>query len=141
MSHAPRPVAGGETGRGSGGMVRYMRRMTSCLVLAAAIAGAAFSATVAQAAHHSRHAWIEGRVRVCNGPGRCLTRQFDVSAVNSSGKTVARYTTTSATNHFTLRVRAGTYQLVASSSGLRCQASAVARRRHTTHQDITCLVP
>jgi hypothetical protein len=70
-----------------------------------------------------------------------MTRDFIVSAVNLAGNAVARASTRGVANKYALRVPPGSYELVALSSGLRCQATARAIAHHTTHKNITCLVP
>lgn len=110
------------------------------VVLALPALGALAGLAGWQAATH-RDARIAGRVLVCNAPGNCLTRKFTVSAENARGRTVARTRTKGHGNRYSLRVPPGSYELLAVSSGLRCEASARARAHHTTHQDITCPVP
>lgn len=114
-----------------------MRRAT---IFATAIA-AALAGPAAFAAPGPDNARIAGRVLVCNAPRHCLTRTFKVSAINSSGHTVARTTTYGRKNDYALAVAPGSYRLVAKSSGLVCRASAVATAHQTTRQNITCLVP
>jgi hypothetical protein len=109
--------------------------------LSAVLATALAMVTVALASASVKDARISGRVLVCNAPGHCMQRQFQVSATNAHGKTVARTTTTDAYNDYTLRLAPGSYNLVATSDGLTCKASAKAVAHHTTHKNITCLVP
>jgi hypothetical protein len=88
-----------------------------------------------------RTAKIAGRVLVCNTPTNCMARIFKVSAETADGHTVARTKTTGTRNKYTLRVRPGSYELVAVSQGLLCHALATTAAHHTTHTNITCLVP
>jgi len=91
--------------------------------------------------NQSRNARIVGDVNVCNAPGHCMTRTFKVSATDSAGKVVAHTTTYGVDNRYLLRVNAGSYSLLATSSGLKCTGSATTRAHHTVTSDITCLVP
>jgi hypothetical protein len=84
---------------------------------------------------------IAGEVRVCNTPDHCLTRTFQVAAVDSGGRQVATTTTTGASNDYQLLVPPGPYSLVATSDGLRCTGSATAVAGQSVTADITCLVP
>jgi hypothetical protein len=88
-----------------------------------------------------RDARIAGRVLLCNVPHHCLRRRFKVSAINSSGATVASTTTSSAKNAYRLAVAPGHYRLVAKAQELVCRASATATAHRTTRRNITCLVP
>jgi hypothetical protein len=115
-----------------------MRCWVACLAGVAVVLG---TVHVALAGGRHRNARIAGRVLVCNGPGRCFQRRFHVTAVNSRGETVARFTTTDAVNDYKLHVAPGRYRLVAESSGLNCTASVTAVAHQTTHQNITCPVP
>jgi hypothetical protein len=78
---------------------------------------------------------------VCNIPGHCLTRVFQVSAINDAGEVSASTLTSGTHNHYRLRVAAGEYSLVAISNGLECRSAAVATAHQTVTADITCLVP
>jgi hypothetical protein len=117
-----------------------MRSRATWLALMALIV-AGLGAGPASAGGSKGDARLAGRVLVCNAPGHCLERRFVVSAINSAGETVAKTTTHSPSNRYRLRLPPGTYDLLAESSGLDCQASATAVAHETTHKDITCLVP
>jgi hypothetical protein len=99
------------------------------------------SFTVAGAGSPRRNARIVGEVKVCNAPGRCTTRAFNVSAIDSSRNIVAESSTFGTNNRYRLRVPAGHYSLQATSNGLNCAGSATARRRRAVTANITCLVP
>ena len=107
------------------------------LIVASCFAGQ--SAAAGQA--RLRSGVIVGEVRVCNGPGRCMTRTFQVSAINSGGHLVARVASYGPDNRFRLLVPPGRYSLSANSNGLRCTGSAVAAAARTVTANITCLVP
>jgi hypothetical protein len=112
-----------------------MRRAIACCGVVAA------SAVGSVAAGATRDAHIAGRVLECNTPEHCIMNRFIVSAVNSTGRTVARTSTWGDHNRYRLRVAPGSYQLLARSSGLVCKASAAAEAHETTQQNITCPVP
>jgi hypothetical protein len=78
-------------------------------------------------------ALIVGEVRVCNAPGRCMTRAFQVSAIDGVSYGVD--------NRFRLAVPSGRYSLSADSDGLRCERSGVVVATKTVTANITCLVP
>jgi hypothetical protein len=120
-----------------------MRRVTSlsALIGVFVLAGVGGSMAFGAVSANPRDALIAGRVLVCNVPGHCLTRTFEVSATDASGRTVATTRTRSPRNAYRLRLAPGSYELVANSSGLVCQASATATAHRTTRQNITCLVP
>ena len=88
-----------------------------------------------------RNALIVGEVRVCNIPNHCLTRTFEVTATDRSGRRVATATTSGAANRYRLRVAAGRYSLIATSNGLRCAGSTTAVANRTVTANIICLVP
>ncbi len=120
------------------------RALIGCGVIAAATLGPLAFAIAAprEAQLASRRAGrIASHVLLCNVPDHCLTRRFKVTARNSSGRIVGHTSTSGARNHFALRVSPGSYRLVATSSGLVCKASATSTAHHTTHKNITCLVP
>ena len=117
-----------------------MRHSASCaiaLILACALASVSVSAAVAQ----TPTARIAGEVRVCNIPGHCITRVFQVSATNSVGRLVARATTSGPDNRYRLLVSPGHYSLLATSRGLRCTGSTMAVANRTITANIICLVP
>jgi hypothetical protein len=114
------------------------RGLGVALITATAVVGAAAQAAAGDRPANAR---IAGQVLVCNTPDHCLTRHFQVVAIDSAGRTVARTETTTPRNHYTLAVRPGSYQLVATSHGLRCVAAATALAHHRTRQNIVCLVP
>jgi hypothetical protein len=93
------------------------------------------------AASPARNARIVGEVKVCNAPGHCLTRAFEVSAIDSTGNVVAKSPTFGTDNRYRLRVLPGHYSLLAASKGLNCTGSATAHSHRTVTSDITCLVP
>lgn len=110
----------------------------SSLALAASLCSPALTAARGPAAN----ARIAGDVIECNGPGRCFTQEFQVSAINAAGILVAQTSTSGAQNRYRLRVPAGAYSLLATSNGgLRCSGSAEAVAHQTVLADITCLVP
>ena len=82
-----------------------------------------------------------GEVRVCNIPDHCLTRTFEVTATDHSGRRVATTTTSGEANGYRLRVTAGRYSLIATSNGLRCAGSTTAVANRTVTANIICLVP
>jgi hypothetical protein len=85
---------------------------------------------------------IAGEVRVCNIPGHCLTRVFQVLATDSAGRlVVAQATTSGPDNRYRLVVPARHYSLLATSHGLRCIGSATAIANRTVSANIICLVP
>jgi hypothetical protein len=98
-------------------------------------------ATTTTAAATTTPTAIAGEVLVCNIPDHCLTRTFQVVAIDGSGRQVATTTTSAASNDFQLLVPAGQYSLVATSNGLRCSGSATAVALQTVTANITCLVP
>jgi hypothetical protein len=89
----------------------------------------------------SRTARIVGEVKVCNSPGNCLTRAFNVRAIDSAGNVVAESPTFGPNNRYRLRVPAGHYSLLATSEGLKCRGSATAQAHQTVTAKIICLVP
>jgi hypothetical protein len=91
--------------------------------------------------NQTRNARIVGDVNVCNAPGHCMTRTFNVFAFDSAGEVVAHATTFGEDNRFLLRVTAGIYSLRATSDGLYCTGSAKAHAHQTVTSNITCLVP
>ena len=109
----------------------------SSLALAASLCSPSLTAARGPASN----ARIAGDVIECNGPGRCFTQEFQVSAINAAGILVAQTSTSGAQNRYRLRVPAGEYSLLATSNGLRCSGSAVAVAHQTVVADITCLVP
>jgi hypothetical protein len=109
----------------------------AALVLAGAFAGVSVAAGLAQ----TPSARIVGEVRVCNIPGHCLTRVFQVSATDSAGRLVAHATTFGPDNRYRLLVPARHYSLLASSHGLRCTGSTTAIANRTVTANIICLVP
>jgi hypothetical protein len=118
----------------------WIMRIWASLVVAGIVLATVIGVSGSPAAS-GRNARIAGRVLVCNTPTNCMTRTFKVSAENAAGQTLARTRTTGARNKYRLRVPPGSYDLVAVSSGLLCHALAAAAAHHTTHQNITCLVP
>jgi hypothetical protein len=98
-------------------------------------------AALAGGVHAAPTAVVTGRVLVCNVPGHCLTRVFRVAAVDRAGRIVAHVSTTGTANVYRLRLAAGRYSLVATSSGLHCRGLVVAVARRTVSANITCLVP
>lgn len=89
----------------------------------------------------ARNAQIVGEVKLCNTPGNCMTRTFVVSAIDPSGRVMARSSTFGTGNRYLLRLPAGRYLLQASSHGLRCTGSATAHPHHSVISNITCRVP
>jgi hypothetical protein len=114
-------------------------------VILAALALLAVSCFVEQAVAAGQvrppSAVIVGEVRVCNAPGRCMTRTFQVSAFSRTGHLVARAATYGANNRFRLLVPPGRYSLLGNSNGLRCTSSAIAVADRTVTANVTCLVP
>jgi hypothetical protein len=109
---------------------------------AALVVALAFAAPSPAAGHdQAANATIVGDVLVCNAPGHCFTRVFEVSAIDGTGHVVATTHTSGRHNHYRLRVAAGEYALQANSDGLRCSGSAVAEAHRTVTANITCLVP
>jgi hypothetical protein len=103
------------------------------------LAGAFAAMSVAAGLAHA--ASIVGEVRVCNIPGHCLTRVFQVSATDRAGRLVAHSTTSGPDNRYRLLVAARHYSLLASSHGLRCTGSTTAIANRTVTANIICLVP
>jgi len=106
------------------------------LILAVAAGDHAIAARVGQ-----RTGSIAGEVRVCNIPDHCLTRTFQITAIDRGGRRVARTTTNDAANSYRLLVPAGNYSLIATSNGLRCTRGATAVAGRTVTANIICLVP
>jgi len=102
---------------------------------------AASAAVVALLLAQNPNAHIAGEVRVCNIPGHCLTRVFQVSATDRAGRLVARTSTSGPDNRYRLLVPAGRYSLLAISHGLRCTGSVTAVADRTVSKNIICLVP
>jgi hypothetical protein len=109
--------------------------------MALALTGVLASPSLAVVTGPALNAHIVGEVLVCNAPGHCLTRVFQVSAINSAGHVTAQTSTSGPDNRYRLRVPAGDYSLLATSNGLRCTGSAVALAHQTVTSNITCLVP
>jgi len=105
------------------------------------VSGVLASSSFAVAGGTAPNARIVGDVLVCNGPERCFTRVFQVSAIDSDGHVVASTSTSGRRNHYRLRVPAGYYSLLATSDGLECTGSATAIAHQTVTANITCLVP
>lgn len=87
------------------------------------------------------NAHVAGEVRLCNIPGHCLTRVFQVSATDRAGRVVAHTITSGTGNRYRLLVPAGRYSLLAHSHGLRCTGSVTAVANRTVVKNIICLVP
>jgi len=117
-----------------------MRRATLAAT-ALALTGVLASPSLALVGGTASNAQIVGDVLVCNAPEHCLTRVFQVSAIDSDGHVRAKTSTSGPDNSYRLRVPAGDYSLLATSNGLRCTGSAVAVARHRVTSNITCLVP
>jgi hypothetical protein len=107
------------------------------LILTGAFSTLPASAGVAQ----TPSARIAGEVRVCNIPGHCLTRVFQVLATDSAGRLVARTTTSGPNNRYQLNVPARHYSLLAISHGPRCIGATTALANRTVSANIVCLVP
>jgi hypothetical protein len=117
--------------------VRRRASGTAAVILALSLV----APSLAAGGEPARNARIVGDVLVCNAPDHCLTRVFEVSAINAGGHVVAHTSTTGRHNHYRLRVSPGEYSLLATSDGLQCTGSAVAVAHHTVTSNITCLVP
>jgi hypothetical protein len=109
----------------------------AALILTGALATLPASAGVTQ----TPSGRIAGEVRVCNIPGHCLTRVFQVSATDRAGRLVAHTTTSGPNNRYRLHVPARHYSLLAISHGLRCIGSTTAVANRTVSANIICLVP
>jgi len=118
-----------------------MRLAGSAKVAALILAGAFASLPVAAGVAQTPSARVAGEVRVCNIPGHCLTRVFQVSATDSAGRLVATTTTSGADNRYRLLVPARHYSLLATSHGLRCIGSTTAIANRAVSANIICLVP
>jgi hypothetical protein len=105
------------------------------------VSASASAAVLALLLAQSPNAHIAGEVRVCNIPGHCLSRVFQVSATDRAGRLVARTATSGPDNRYRLRLPAGRYSLLASSHGLRCTGSITAIANRTVGKNIICLVP
>ena len=116
-----------------------MRSAATATLAALVLAGAFVGVSVAAGAQTP--ARIVGEVRVCNIPGHCLTRVFQVSATDNAGRLVAHATTSGPDNRYRLLVPARHYSLLASSHGLRCTGSTEAIANRTVTANIICLVP
>ena len=118
-----------------------MRPAASAAVAALILTGAFASLPVSAGVAQTPSARIAGEVRVCNIPGHCLTRVFQVSATDSAGRLVAHTTTSGPDNRYRLLVPAHHYSLLATSDGLRCIGSTTAIANRTVSANIICLVP
>jgi hypothetical protein len=116
-------------------------RSRSLAALASIVVSCSVGPSVAAGQARLPSAAIVGEVRVCNSPGRCMTRTFQVSATDRAGHLVAHAASYGPENHFRLPVPPGRYALSANSNGLRCTSSAVAVAGRTVTANITCLVP
>lgn len=117
-----------------------MRRVR-VVALAGVLAAVAAAPSTALGGRHRASASLVGEVLVCNAPGHCLQRTFEVSAINGGGTVAGKTSTVGPHNSYRLRVVPGEYALEAVSEGFRCKGSADALAHRSARANISCLVP